>query len=337
MDITAILGKLVSGDHLSTPSARTLFQWMLEGKCSDVEIAAVLTALRTRGETAHELVGAATVLREMMLPIETGITGLLDTCGTGGDHAGTFNISTATALVVAATGVPVSKHGNRSVSSASGSADVLTELGINILAAPEKVFTCLRDVGIAFFFAPNWHPAMKAVMPVRKALRFRTIFNFLGPLCNPARADYQLVGVCGADWAARIADALATLGTKAATVVAGDDGLDEVTLSGPTHVFRIQDGDIVSETWRPSDFGLQRITLDTLKVSSPAASAALIQSLLAGTSGPARDIVLANAAAALLTVGKVQDLPAGVALAATAIDSGAAKRKLDEFAARSKA
>lgn len=335
MEVTEILGKLVAGESLSADSARALFHHMLSGKCAEVETAAILTALRTRGETAAELIGAASVLREMMLPLETGVSGLLDTCGTGGDHAGTFNISTATALVVAAAGVPVSKHGNRSVSSSSGSADVLTELGINIQASPDSVFNCLREVGIAFFFAPNWHPAMKAVMPVRRALRFRTIFNFLGPLCNPARADYQLVGVCGADWAARMADALAALGTKAATIVAGEDGLDEVTLAGRTHVFRIHGNDMVSETWTPADFGLSKLSLDSITVSGPAESAQVIRDLLAGKPGPARDIVLANAAAALLTVGKAADLPAGVQRAAKAIDSGAAEAKLHTFVTQS--
>ncbi|MFO0944901.1 MAG: anthranilate phosphoribosyltransferase [Planctomycetota bacterium] len=332
MSMSDILERLIADKPLTMEMAHEAFSAMLNGECTEIQAAAFLTALRIRGETVDELVGAATVLREQMVPCPVRIEGLVDTSGTGGDVSGTFNISTATAIVVAGTGVPVSKHGNRSVSSTSGSADVFSHLGVRIEAPPATVVESLTQAGIAFFFAPLWHPAMRQVMPVRRQLHFRTIFNFLGPLCNPAHADFQLLGVSQPAWTERLAEALARLGTKGATIVCSEDGLDEASLSAATYAVRVRKGRVQRETWMAQDFGLPACGKEDLRVSSPEESATVIRSILAGEKGPRRDTVLANAAIALLTAGKASSLPHGVALAADSIDSGNAARKLQRLA-----
>lgn len=328
--MSELLERLLEGQSLDETLATQAFDAIFSGAWSPAQIASFLTALRLRGETVDELVGAATVMRRRMLPAPARAD-LLDTCGTGGDRSGTFNISTAAALVAAAAGVPVSKHGNRAVSSASGSADVLSHLGVPVELPPPAVIECLEAVGITFFFAPTWHPAMKAVMPVRKELGFRTIFNFLGPLCNPAGAGLQLVGTGSGAWAERIATALLRLGTRSATVVCGADGLDEVSLAGPTLAWCVRGRDIFREEWTPASFGLPTHDPAAWRVGGPADSARVIRAVLEGQGGPCRDIVLANAAAALWTSGKVADLPAGVALAGETVDSGAGARKLEQW------
>jgi anthranilate phosphoribosyltransferase len=257
-------------------------------------------------------------------------TGLLDTCGTGGDCANTVNVSTAAATTIAACGVPVAKHGNRAASGNSGSAEVLAELGIAIDAGPPVVGRCLAETGITFLFAPKYHPGLKRLAPVRRQLPFRTVMNLVGPLANPARPEFQLVGVAGEAQARLVAGALARLGVRRAAVVTGADGLDEVSLSGPTRVLVVEDGAVQEGRWVPDDFGLGRTSVAELHVCGPSDSAARICHLLAGEPGPVRDTVLANAAAALWVVEPVE-LSAAVARAAEAVDSGRAARVLDRW------
>jgi anthranilate phosphoribosyltransferase len=313
-----------------------LMHGVLGGQCGDVELAALLVALNVKGESVAELAAAAAVLREHMVPLDTGRDDVLDTCGTGGDGTGTFNISTATALVVAAAGVPVVKHGNRAMSSRSGSADVLSLLGVGVEADAGSARRCLERVGMAFCLAPRFHPALRPVGEVRRRLGVRTLFNWLGPLANPANAAYQLLGVGQPEWLDRMAGALARLGTRRAFLVCGRDGLDEVSLSAPTLVREVRDGEVFTHEWTPEDFGLAPCLLADLRVDGPAASAAVIRSVLAGRDGPARRVVLANAAAALLAAGRALTLAEGVARADEAIASGAAARVLAELAAQTK-
>ena len=334
MQLVEILARLAEGQTLSAEQAQEAVTAIMRGACSEAEIASFLTALRVRGETVQELAGAATAMRQAARAVPSPVSGLLDTCGTGGDCSGTFNISTATAIVVSACGVPVAKHGNRSVSSSSGSADVLKALGVNVEADSRVVHSCLTDLGLGFFFAPQWHPAMKHAMPVRRALRFRTIFNFLGPLCNPAGAEHQLLGVARWEWAEKMAETLQLLGSRSATVVSGADGLDEVTLAAQTLAVRVSASGLQVQTWTAESFGLPAATLDDWRVGSAQESAAVIRGILDRKPGPARDIVLANSAAAMLTAGRVESLPDGVTLAREAIDNGTAWRQLDELALR---
>lgn len=302
--------------------------WMLAGRVEDDQIGRLLLALRAKGESVSELVGAARGMRLMMTPIRTRQTGLLDTCGTGGDGGRTFNISTATAIVAAAAGAPTAKHGNRRVTSATGSADVLSALGVAIEAEREKVERCLDSLGLCFCFAPNLHPAMKHVAGVRRSLGVPTLFNYLGPLCNPAGAQYQVIGTGNDILQTKLAAALVQLPVQAAIVVRGMDGMDEVSLSAETQVMHLQHGMTTQMLWTPKDFGLPTIRNDDLVVDGPDASAAVIRGILEGEQGPARDIVLANVAAALWVCERTHSLVDGVARAAAAIDSGAAKAKL---------
>jgi len=304
---------------------------MVSGQLEDGEIAILLTALSAKGETADEVAGAAAALRRRMTPIRTTRSGLVDTCGTGGDHSGTFNISTAAALVTAAAGVPVAKHGNRSITSKSGSADVLTELGVDVEADVAAVEACIDQLGIGFCFAPLLHPAMRRVAAVRKSLGVPTIFNLLGPLCNPASADYQLLGAGRAELRPLLAGALGQLGAERALVVCGEDGLDEVSLSGPTHVTEVRAGQLSEFRWMPADFGLREAPIDALKVRGPEESAAVIRDILAQQSGPCRDVVVLNAAAALRVAGRSTDPRQCARQAEEAIDSGAAARLLEQL------
>ena len=284
--IESALGRLAAGENLSMDEMSACIEAVMQGQASDGEIGVLLTALSAKGETAQELAGAAATLRRHMTPVRTGRAGVVDTCGTGGDGSGTFNISTAAALVAAAAGVPVAKHGNRAITSKSGSADVLVALGVNINATLERVEQCLDQLGICFCFAPLVHPAMKRVAEVRRKLGVPTIFNLLGPLSNPAGAPFQVVGVGRAELRPLLAEALALLGTQRAIVVSGEDGLDEVTLTGPTRVTEIRDGSLRNFTWTPADFGLVPADLASIKVSGPAASAELIRQVLSGKPGP---------------------------------------------------
>lgn len=312
---------------------RTAMNDVMLGRCGEAELAAFLIALRMKGETAGEIAAAAAVLREHMICLETGRDDVLDTCGTGGDGARTFNISTATALVVAAAGVPVVKHGNRAVSSRSGSADVLAELGATVEHGPDIARRCLDEVGLAFCFAPRFHPALRHVGPVRRKLRVHTLFNCLGPLVNPARAPYQLLGVGRPELLDLLAGALAQLGVRRALLVCSQDGLDEVSLSAATSVREVRGHDVIAWEWTPENFGLPPMTLDDLRADGPAASAAIIRGILDGQDGPATRIVLANAAAALFAAERVPNPLAGVARAREAIASGKAKQVLERFIA----
>jgi anthranilate phosphoribosyltransferase len=332
--IETTLGRLAAGENLSQEEMAASIEAVMAGELTDGQIGILLTALRAKGETAAEIAGAASVLRRHMTPIRSRCRGLVDTCGTGGDGSGTFNISTAAALVVAAAGVPVAKHGNRGITSKSGSADALAALGVNINASVEQVEECLNTLGICFCFAPLLHASMKRVAEVRKKLGVPTIFNLLGPLSNPASAPFQVLGVGRAELRPLLAEALRLLGTERAIVVQGEDGLDEVTLFGPTRVTEVSNETLRHFTWTPADFGLQPASLESIRVAGPAESAAVIRQVLAGAPGTARDIVVINAAA-LWGAGRADTPQVAADSAAAAIDSGAAKHLLEELVALS--
>jgi anthranilate phosphoribosyltransferase len=323
--------QLVEGRSLSAQDIQQAMLELIGGRAGEVEAAAFLTALRIRGETPAQLAAAAEVLRRHMEHLDVGNLEVLDTCGTGGDQTGTLNLSTLAALIVAASGVPVVKHGNRAVSSRSGSADVLQALGVRVDVDPWMARRCLEEAGLAFCFAPRYHPALRFVAPVRQALGFRTIFNLLGPLCNPAGARWHLLGVGSREHLDLLAETLLRLGRTTAFVVHGSDGLDEVTLSGPTLVRRVSNGQVQALTWQPEDFGLSRESAEALCVADAAESAGRIRAVLDGRKGPDRSFVLANAAAALLLTGKAASLPEGVAQAEAALDSGRARDVLQRL------
>ncbi len=335
--IEALLGRLSAGESLSRDEMTTAIDHIMQGEARHGEIALLLMALRAKGETVDEVAGAAVSLRRHMVPIRSRHPVLLDTCGTGGDGSGTFNISTAAALVTAAAGVPVAKHGNRKVSSRSGSADVLAELGVNVEASVAQVEACLDELGICFCFAPLMHPAMKQVAAVRKELGVPTLFNLLGPLTNPAGAPHQLLGVGRPELRPLLAAALGKLGTVRSFVVCGDDGLDEVTLATTTQVMEVTPQGLREFTWSPRDFGIEPAPLDALQVEGSAGSAAMIRAVLAGERGPARAIVVLNAAAALLAAGVADGPTAAARRAAEAIDSHAAAELLARLAEKSHA
>jgi anthranilate phosphoribosyltransferase len=326
-----VLPSLLERRELTAQQMRRALDALMSGAGGDVETAAFLVALRLKGETANELAAAAAVLREQMVRFETGRGDVLDTCGTGGDSTGTFNISTATAFVAAGAGVPVVKHGNRAVSSNSGSADVLAALGIEAREEPSWVQRCLERAGLAFCFAPHFHPALRHVGAVRRRLRMRTIFNCLGPLANPAGAAYQLLGVGKVELLDPMAGALARLGARRAFLVCGADGLDEVSLSGPTQVREVSGSQVLAQEWTPGDFDLQPCTLAELKVDTPQESAAVIRNVLRGQEGPTLRVVVANAAAALLAAERVATLREGVAQARAAIADGRAQSVLTKL------
>jgi anthranilate phosphoribosyltransferase len=343
---TSILGRVSGGENLSMEETAAAMNSIMDGQWSENEIGLFLTALAAKGETIDEIAGAATALRRHMTPIRSRYAELLDTCGTGGGGSTLFNISTTAAIVAAAAGVPVAKHGNRSITSRSGSADVLAELGVNIDATVSQVEACLDELGLCFCFAPLAHPSMKHVADVRKQLGTRTIFNILGPLANPAGACYQLLGAGRPELRPLLAGAMVKLGTKRTLVVSGEDGLGDVTLTGITHVTEVSTnlplpsggrrGEGLRDfTWHPKDFGIQQRPLTHLSVDGPAASAALIRQILAGNPGPARDIVLLNSAAALLAAGKAPDPRTAATQSAAAIDNGSARSLLTRLAERS--
>jgi anthranilate phosphoribosyltransferase len=334
-------------ESLSRVEAREVMAEVLAGKCTNAQIAAVLVALRMKGEVVEEIVGFAEAIRAAAAPLPissssdalavsgTGRESLLpedplvDTSGTGGDASGTFNISTATALVTAGAGVRVAKHGNRSISSKCGSADVVEALGVNIQLAPERAAQCLREVGICFLYAPNLHPAMKQVQGVRRELRMRTMFNLLGPLTNPARASGQVVGVYSIDLVEKLAEALSMLGLRRALVVHGLDGLDEITITDTTRVAEARDGSVRTYEIEPEEFGMTRATLRDISGGDAAENAAIIRAVLKGEKSPRRDVVLLNTAAALVAAGKTDRFAEAIPLAAKSIDSGAAAGKLE--------
>jgi anthranilate phosphoribosyltransferase len=323
---------LAAGRELPAGIMGDAIRALTSGSPDEAEASDFLIALRHKGESAGEISTAVAVLRESMIRlVPPAGSAILDTCGTGGDGSGTFNISTAVALVVAAAGCSVVKHGNRSVSSSSGSADVLAELGVPIEKGPNWAQSCLVRFGFAFCFAPQFHPVLARVAPLRRKLGVRTIFNLLGPLLNPASAAHQLLGVGQMQLLDPLAEAVGRLGVRQAYLVCSADGLDEVSLSAPTEVRHVCGGAVSKHLWRQGDFGLEPCSLGELRANSPAESAAIIRSVLAGTDGPPRRIVLANAAAALLVAERVASLPDGVAAAAAAVDSGAAGRLLEEL------
>jgi anthranilate phosphoribosyltransferase len=332
--INATLGRLAAGESFSMPEMTAIIEDIFRGEVTEADIGLLLTGLRLKGETVEEIAGAAAALRKHMTRIRTDRSGVIDTCGTGGDGSGTFNISTAAALVTAAAGVPVAKHGNRRISSKSGSADVLLELGVNIEADVPCVEACLNELGICFCFAPLMHASMKRVAEVRKRLGVPTIFNLLGPLTNPAGAPYQLLGVARAELRPMMAHALSLLGVRKALVVHGDDGLDEVTLSAATQVTEVTESGLRDFQWRPEDFGFEPAGKETMQAAGPEESAAKIREILAGRPSPASDIVALNAAAALWTAGKYPDPKHCAQAAKEAINSGAAAELLSQLAER---
>jgi anthranilate phosphoribosyltransferase len=329
--------------------AREVMSEVLAGKCSDAQIAALLIALRMKGETVEEIVGFAEAIRLAATPLPIrgadalAVSGtgrdalaeesLVDTSGTGGDASGTFNISTATALVAAGAGVRVAKHGNRSISSKCGSADVVEALGINIQLSPERAAQCLREVGICFLYAPNLHPAMKQVQAVRRELRMRTMFNLLGPLTNPAHANGQVVGVYSLDLVEKLAEALSMLGLHRALVVHGLDGLDEITITGTTRVAEAREGSVRTYEVEPEEFGMTRAALKEIAGGDATGNAAIIRAVLGGEKSPRRDVVLLNAAAALVAADKADRLVDAIPVVAESIDSGAAANKLEALSA----
>ena len=348
------------GQSLARAEAREVMAEVLAGNCTDAQIAALLTALRMKGETVDEIVGFAEAIRAAATPLPISFAGtgaatssaldlsgtgrdalaesspvdssLVDTSGTGGDACGTFNISTATAFVTAGAGVHVAKHGNRSISSKCGSADVMEALGVNIQLTPHRAAQCLREVGICFLYAPDLHSSMKQVQKVRRELRLRTMFNLLGPLTNPAHASGQVVGVYALDMVEKLAEALSMLGLHRALVVHGLDGLDEITITGPTRIAEARDGIIRTYEVDPEEFGMKRATLADISGGDATENAAIVREVLGGKKSPRRDVVLLNSAAALVAAGRADHLVGGIPLAVRSIDSGAAAGKLEALA-----
>jgi anthranilate phosphoribosyltransferase len=332
------LHKIDAREDLSAAEAHDAMLVILNGQATTPQISAFLIGLRTKGETAEELLGFARAMREKSATIDVGLDSepLLDTCGTGGDGGATFNISTVAAFVVAGAGVRVAKHGNRSFSSQCGSADILEQLGVHVSLAPQRVAQAIREIGIGFLFAPLLHPAMKHAQPARMELKTRTVFNLLGPLTNPAGATRQLIGASSARAAELMANALAGLGPERAFIVHGSDGLDEVTTTGSTLVFEITGANVRSFNWTPADFGIAQATSEALRGGDRACNAGVATAILQGQSGAHRDIVLVNSAAALVAAGATADLGEAIERAAQSIDSGAAWTKLQQLAAFSK-
>ena len=331
------IGKLVKGQHLNEAEASEAMQIIVDGDATPSQIAGFLVGLRIKGETAEEIAGLARTLRANATPLEIDGTDLLDTCGTGGDALGTFNISTLSAIVAAACGARVAKHGNRAASSVCGSADVLEALGVKIDIAPAAVGPCIDEVGIAFLFAPLYHQGFRFAAVPRRELGVRTVFNILGPLCNPAGARRQALGVADAALAGRMAEALTRLGVEHALVFHGADGMDELTTTGPSRVIEVEDGRQHEYILEPPELGLPLAPLETMRGGGPPENAAIARELLGGAKGPKRDVVLLNSAAALRAAGLAGDFKEGIGLAAEALDSGRAGEVLERWAKASQA
>lgn len=327
--IIEAIQKVIDRIDLTEQEARSAMEFIMTGQATDAQVAGFLTALRMKGETAPELIGFAQVMRERAEPFWDGeVLAVLDTCGTGGDKSGTFNISTAAAFVVAGAGIRVAKHGNRSISSKCGSADVMEALGVDIQMPIERLRRAITDVGIGFLFAPKFHSSMKHVMPARSQLKVRTVFNILGPLANPARARFQVVGVFSPSVMELMAAALGGLGLDHVFVVHGADGVDEISISAKTSVLQVRRGETRSFTVSPEDFGFAPAHAEAIRGGDAAANAAIIEGVLRGDKGPRREIVLMNAAAAIVAGGAAESLKEGVRVALNAIDTGAAFKKL---------
>jgi len=332
MEIRDALRRLIAGQNLERAEMRAVMQAIMTGEASDSQIAGFLVALRMKGETVEEIAGAAEVMRALATPVETDCADLVDIVGTGGDSAGSFNISTASAFVVAAGGGRVAKHGNRSVSSSSGSADVLEALGINIDLSPEQIARCIEQVGVGFMFAPRHHLAMRNAITPRRELAVRTVFNLLGPLTNPAGARRMLLGVFAPEYLRPIAEVTAAIGCEHVLVVHADDGLDEISISAPTRVAEMKEGRVTEYRLEPEAFGLARAPRAAIQVPDPAASAAMIRAVLDGQPGAARDIVRLNAGAALYAAGRAASVAEGVELAGASIDRGEPAARLAALA-----
>src|SRR5262245_34531908 len=325
----AILKRVAAGGQLDAAEAASAFAAMIGGGVSEMRMAAFLTALSVRGPSVPEIAGAARAMRAAMMSVDAP-RGAIDVCGTGGDGAGTLNVSTATAFVVAACGVPVAKHGNRAMSSRTGAADVLETLGVPINLEAEAARKSLLNPGFAFLFAPAYHPAMKNVAPVRRDLGFRTVFNLLGPICNPAGVGRQLIGLYAREWLEPVAHVLADLGTEKAWIVHGADGLDEISTTGATRVAMLENGRVTVQEIVPEDAGIERSALAAIRGGTAEDNGRALRELLAGAKGAYRDIVLLNSSAALIVAGKASNLKDGVARAADAIDSGRAAAALEQ-------
>jgi anthranilate phosphoribosyltransferase len=331
-DFKGLIAKVAGGKTLSRVEAEAAFEVMMSGEATPSQMGGFVMALRVRGETVDEIAGAVSIMRSKMLRVEAPPEAI-DVVGTGGDAAGTYNISTTAAFVVAGAGVPVAKHGNRALSSKSGAADVLTALGVRIDLGPEAVARCIREAGIGFMFAPAHHSAMKHVGPTRVELGTRTIFNLLGPLSNPAGVKRLLIGVFAAEWVEPLAAALVELGTESAWVVHGAGGVDEISVAGPTSVAALKNGTVTTFTVSPEDVNMAFAPLDAIKGGDAKHNAAALTEVLRGAPGPYRDTVLLNAAAALVIAGKAEDLLDGVRVAAASIDEGNARARLERLVA----
>lgn len=330
MDIKQGIQAVVEGANLSQSDAADVMRQIMAGEATPAQFGAFVTALRMKGETPEEIAGMARSMREVSLHVETDLP-VIDTCGTGGDNKGWFNISTAAAFVIAGAGVPVAKHGNRAMSGSSGSADALETLGVKIGLSPDSVKRCIEEVGIGFMFAQAFHPAMKFAGPLRPQIGIRTVFNLLGPLTNPAGAGAQVIGVYADDRVRLVADALNRLGVRRAFVVHGSDGLDEITTTGPTHIAEVRGGEVMEAEVAPGDFGVETAQAEDLAGGEADENALLLERILEGVHGPRRDVVVVNAAAALVAAGKADTFIEGAQKASESIDSGAAKAKLRTF------
>ncbi|MEA2903529.1 MAG: anthranilate phosphoribosyltransferase [Alphaproteobacteria bacterium] len=335
-DFKALIAKAATGAPLTREEAARGFDRMMSGEATPSQMGGLLMALRVRGETVDEITGAVFAMREKMLRVKAP-PDAIDVVGTGGDASGSYNISTCAAFIVAGAGVPVAKHGNRALSSRSGAADVLGALGVKIDLAPEGVARCIEEAGIGFMFAPAHHPAMKNVGPTRVELGTRTIFNLLGPLSNPAGVKRQMVGVFSRQWIEPLAQVLKNLGSESVWVVHGSDGLDEITLSGPTYVAALEHGAVRTFEIAPEDLGFDRVKPEALRGGDAAVNAQALADVLDGVKGPYRDVAVLNAAAGLVVAARAKDLKQAVALAAKAVDSGEAKARLDRLVAVSNA
>jgi anthranilate phosphoribosyltransferase len=333
MDIQQALKVLIEKQDLTEQQMTTVMQQIMTGEATPAQIAGFLVALQMKGETVTEIAAAASVMRSLATPVNISAQTLVDTCGTGGDGASTFNVSTAAAFVVAAAGGQVAKHGNRSISSSSGSADVLEAAGVNLDITPEQVKHCIESIGLGFMFAQKHHGAMKHAITPRREMGIKTIFNLLGPLTNPAKARHQVLGVFDKKWVEPMANVLKTLGSEHVLVVHAEDGLDEISIGSSTHIAELKNGEIKCYDIAPEQFGLQRTSVTKLAINNAQESLAMINTVFEGETGPARDIVALNAGAAIYAADLVPSLAEGIERAQSVIDTGQAKQKLQELVA----
>ena len=337
MDMQSAIKAVTEKQDLSAQDMTSVMRTIMTGEATPAQIGGFLVGLRMKGETVDEVVAAASVMRELSTKVDVEKEHLVDTCGTGGDSSGSFNISTASALVVAAAGARVAKHGNRSITSKSGSADVLEAAGVNLELSPEKVADCVNEIGVGFMFAPMHHSAMKHAIGPRKEMAVRTIFNVLGPLTNPAEAPNQVLGVFAKEWVVPLAEVLKRLGSEHVLVVNAEDGLDEISIGSPTFVAELKDGEVNSYSIQPENFGMQRAELATIKASDAQDSLNIIKGVLANQSSPAKDIVCLNAGASIYVAGLANTLAEGIERAAQVIAEGKAEEKLQQLVAKTTA